>query len=849
MANGANSIAIKKFSISLLSRLFKISPSQWPRVTECWLITFFFKVGSAVGWTIVTAAFVAKFGIAFLPALFIVNAILIMFSTFIFERFIMRIKREVLMILMILIGAICLFFASFLYDKSPIMFFLLVVVAESVFLAQFNVFIPILVGDRFTPLESQTTFPFIESAETIGGIIGGILVALLASTVHVGWFMYVWIAFLSCVIVIFIITSYMRTLPPLPFRVNASPREKMTDQIKQVFLGIKQFPFLKGLIMIVLLQWVFMNVLEFQYTKAIEQSITGTREATVALKMNATQMQAAVLTPETAMTQTVNTNLPSPQAAQQTASMTTQEQKAFTQKLGAWKGLFHTGALVAQVLLASRLITSLGVVGSLLLHPIIMLMSLIGMFLKFGFASAVVSKMSFDVTNVVHKNAYFSSQYALPKNIRDQAAEFLEGMVRPMGTIVGMLFLLFFQIFFAGKDLSMWIHITMFVIMAAVLIATIKLQPKYTQISKEQLFSNLPYPDKINAIEILTQRGHKNSPQILVDKLNEALAEPKNAGVLESPFVRIKLLNALGQFHDYRTLPDILDALADPDSEVRLEAAHALMNFYDIGDKFYSQAFSRYRMIEILKDIFKKEKSSSVRGAIIRVFSLLKQSDIVPFLLEVLKENENEARADCVFTIGLFHDPYAAYYILPHLSDENPRVRASAIAALWQFSKYRARLEVLLNEMLESSVPEVLRAGMFALGEIGLPKKRILLDAINHGDSDMQLEAAFSLTKMGDPTGFQILLGKLLSFSPEQFESLRRFFYRLKPKARRMVEHVLVAAISDKLNKIMREKGEQSLEEIDVDILEKLRRLYKLLDQHEELFAIESALAEKLKTV
>ena len=85
------------------------------------------------------------------------------------------------------------------------------------FLAQFNVFIPILVGDRFSPLESQKTFPIVESADTIGGIIGGALVGILASRFAMGWFIYMWIGFLAFVIFVFVIASHItQKIPSLP---------------------------------------------------------------------------------------------------------------------------------------------------------------------------------------------------------------------------------------------------------------------------------------------------------------------------------------------------------------------------------------------------------------------------------------------------------------------------------------------------------------------------------------------------------------------------------------------------------------------------------------------------------
>lgn len=830
--NSSNGNGLKTVSLSFFSKIFNIAPPQWPRVSECWLITFFFKVGSAIGWTVLTAAFVGRFGITFLPTLFVINAVLIILSTFFFERLIMRIKREVLMILMILIAAIGLFFASFLYDRSPFAFFTLIILSESIFLAQFNVFIPILVGDRFTPLESQRTFPFIESADSIGGMIGGGLVGIFAQRFPINWFLYFWIACLACIIFVFIITSFVRiALPPLPFRISSSTNRESKDQIKRVFRSIKIMPFLKGLIAIVLLQWVFMNFLEFQYTKAIQQTITRTPEQTV-VKIDSHLFQTAVLSSPDGV-KNISTLNPESHGR----SMSVAQQTLLAQKLGQLKGIFHAGALLIQVLFASRLITSLGIVGSLLLHPVIMLMSLVGMFLKFGFVSSVITKMNFEVTNVIHKNAYFASHYAMPKSIRDQAAEFLEGIVRPMGTIISMLFILGLQFAFSGRDLTLWIHLVMFCIMALILIATIRLQPKYTKITKDQLFSNLPYPEKLNAIEILAQKGHKNAPFILIQKLNDIAS-----GTSQEPLlIRMRLLSALGQSKDYNVLPEILDALYDPNPDVRLEAAHALMNFHRIGEQFYAQAFSRFRMIESLKEVFRHEKSAAVRNAIIRVFSLIHEPAIVSFLLEVLHEPSSEIRADCIYTLGLFHDPNTAYYIVPYLKDPDPVIKAKAVVALWQFSKYREQLEQEIKNMLASSHTSEIKAAIFVIGELGLPWKQELFTHMQSADESLQLEAAYALTKSADPHGFAVLLQNILYLPNENFEVIRRFLSRLKPKAKTMVESLLVNFIAHQLHNLAQQYRGKSLAEIDRAVLEQLRRLYTLVDEHEELFAIEQA--------
>lgn len=836
---------VKHAPISLVSRLFNIGRAQWPRVTECWVITLFFKIGSAIGWTILTASFVGQFGIGWLPALFVINAALTIASTFFFEKLIMRVKREILMIVMLIAAAIGLFMASFMYEKSTLGFFALLIFAESVFLSQFHVFIPILVGDRFTPLESQSTFPFIESAESVGGILGGILVGLLAEKVPINAFLYIWILCLICIIFAFVITSSLRmSLPPLPFRVNTNlHRDKSAidvNQIRGLMRSINKFSFVKGLVVIVLVQWVFMNLLQFQFTKAIEQSVTEKKEQTIAAQLDPSMMKASVLAqvlPEDINKIPINQLTQNEDNNRSERALTKDQQVSLTKKLGEMKGLFSASALIVQMVFASRLITSLGIVGSMLLHPIIMLMSLVGMFLKFGFLSSVITKLNFEITNVIHKNAYFASHYAMPKNIRDQAAEFLEGIVRPAGTMVSMLLILGLEVIFVGRNLTAMIHIFMFVAMGIILITTIRLKPSYTKISRDQLFSDLPYSEQVNAIEVLEQKGHDEVSTMFVNKLTALQEENSN----EARFVRMRLINGLGQAKDYSTLPEILDALSDAHPDIRLEAAQALMNFKDIGSHFYSQAFSRFRMIELLKDILKKEQSGAVRNAIIRVFSLIKEPAIVSFLLDILRDSSPEIRADCIYTLGLFHDPNTAYYILPFINDPDSFVRSNAIVSLWQFQKYRPILEESLKEMVKSLDANAIRAGLFALGEVGEPS-RVLMDCLNSENDVIRLEAAIALLKCSDTRGFSEIIDHILTDSAVDFEHLRRTLARLKPETRNLLDSLFVHYMPNYLNELMRLYENKALEDMDTSTLEQLRRLYTSIGQHEELFEIEKAL-------
>lgn len=810
--------------IKLLSAIFNIAPSQWSRVSECWLITFFFKIGSAIGWTVLTASFVAQFGIALLPILFIANAALIMAGTFFFERLIVRVKREILMVQMLIVAAMFLFIATFLYIKSIFAFFTLVIVAESVFLAQFNIFIPLLVSDRFTPLESQRTFPFIESGETIGGILGGILVGIFATQVNIVWFIYLWMLCVIFTTAVFFVKKVLGKSVPTLFAGHGSHGSRK-DQIKLVMSSIKKLPLLKGIVLIVMLQWVFMNILEFQYTKAIEQAVTGRSEPTIA-HVDPQVFQVALLTsPEGSkriekMRETAH--------AAPSHKLSQEQQALLTEKLGTFKSMFHVAALVVQVLFASRLITALGIVGSLLLHPIIMLMSIVGIFLKFGQISAALARTNYEITNVVHKNAYFASHYAFPLTIRHQAAEFIEGIVRPCATIVSMLFIVTLHAFFVSTTLSLSLHIVMAIIMAGLLVITLRLQKSYTDAGREQLLSELPYPEHLNAIEILAQKGHKNAPHILIQKLQTLSKDNESHG---NSVVRIKLISALAQCQDEAAIPEFIDSLYHENPEVRLEAAQALMNFHSLGNQFYSQAFSRYRLIEALKEIFRKEQSASVRSAIIQLFSLLQEPAIVAFLTEVLSDQNPKVRADCIYTLGLFKDPMIAHYVMPFLNDEDPYIRANVLIALSQFPAHAKLVKEHLNKMRASNETEALKAWLFASGEIDFISKKTIFPLLSSEHEDLKVEAAFALVKKADSAGIPFLVNHFLTIADSEFFAIKRFVRRLENGIKKNLESVIIENIAQYIEHV----------HSNPENINKLRRLYLLIDEHEELARLEEA--------
>ncbi|KKT72794.1 MAG: ATP/ADP translocase-like protein, partial [Candidatus Peregrinibacteria bacterium GW2011_GWA2_44_7] len=253
---------------SLISHVLNINRKEWPRVRVSWLITFFFRVGFVVGWTTLTGMFVARFGIEKLPLLFLVNGFFIILGTLFYSDIVEKVKREWLIIITTITAAIFLFIATFFALSSNVLFFTFLLFAESILLTQLNILISLYREEMFSPLESERTFPIIESSETIGSIFAGLIITFGSDMIAVHKFIFVWIIALTLIVpIIFYSNSALPKLPvfsPKRNRKQLIGETNIVQRLKKSVYHVQTIPFLKGLFLVVLLQWIFINILEFQ---------------------------------------------------------------------------------------------------------------------------------------------------------------------------------------------------------------------------------------------------------------------------------------------------------------------------------------------------------------------------------------------------------------------------------------------------------------------------------------------------------------------------------------------------------------------------------------------------------
>lgn len=781
-----------------IEKVFNVSAHEVPRTSYAWLIKFLHRVGFLIGWTTLTALFVTRYGITGLPMLFLFQSFLTIFGMVVFSFFHDRVPIKMLMASAAFFTGLLLFLAT-LVTSHELLFFALLLVALGFFMPQLTILLSNFFEDFFSPLEAERIFPIVESAETIGGIFAGLLMISFSFLIAPYKFLYVWIFFL------FLMASVLFFLQPSAFSyVHLTPHKErrpfaMKDHWKNFSHRLKEIhsiPFLQGLFLIFLLQWMIGYLFEFQYTKVLDASIAqeGGGEAHAG---------------------------------------------GLAHGLGSFHILFHSCALFVQLLLASRIVRALGTVGSFLLHALVTCLSAISLFISFGFFTAILAKNNFEISGVIHKNAYENSYYALKHGTQRSVREFFEAFLYPLGTIVGTALLVGIQLFFLPEHVTAAIQIVLLFFAFFMLILALHLQGRYTELARDNLLKTTEKLPKFNAIEILSQKGHRRN----IDILLKALGAP-----VEHIDVKAKILDTLGQLGQPRTLPDIVRFLHHREQKLVLAAVLALEHFPHLGDHLLSQVFSRYRIVSELKNLFLQTADEHIQVAIIRTLARLQYDEIVPFLLNVLQHSSPVIQGAAICVCSSFNDPHTLYYLEPFLKHRNPFVRAQTVLALWPYKKYRKRLQSTLTAMLSSALREDLLAGVSILGDIGNQKhKDFLIPSLTVLDPELRLLSSHALLKLGYKEAGPYLVQLLLNRNPHILQKAYHLLKDLRPDMQRYISHLLQKEVARKMHHLFtsQESVHFDYERMDTESLERFQNAYLCIESYGEADYIDSILKKR----
>lgn len=797
-----------------LNRLLNVSDKEWPRICVAWAMTLLARIGFIIGGSVMLAVFISRIGIELLPGLFLVNALFIMLGTAVFKRLVHKVRRELLIIGVVLLAVVSLLASIFFLERDTTLFFLFYLLAQSVMLSQLNILVSLFNEELFTPLESQRTFPVIESSETIGGIAGGLGLTLLATDVPTYKFILLCALLLLAIVPIVLLFNPRTMEVPHLEEASEKPHKKMRDSLKE----IKKIPFLRAMMVVVMLHWAMINILEFQYTKAIQQDVYSVEEETLVQEGHGEEV---VLAEETHAEDPGETY-----------------QHLIAQKLGTLHLIFNSAALFMQLIFASRILTFLGITSSMLLHPIVTLLNMVWMTLRFNFFSASMARGSYELTGILFKNAYDSSYYAIPHSIRTDTKEWMQGVMKPFGAMMGTLLMILLAVSLDGTRETLSLNLVLMAMSFTAAVLLWKMGKKYTQMSEQNLSHKLDLPTRLNAIEILAQKGHEKTTAAL-QKILKRESEPE--------ILKENILNTLGLQEDPDSISSILEMLNHKNEHLRLAAAEALSHFEDLKKHLMEQSFTRYRVIESLKERLKKENNEAIREKLVYVFYDLAPESLTEFLIENIKHDGKQKPA-FIRMLRLFHDTNLRFYLEEFLSSRDAAIKSAAVIALWQFKSLRSVLRHHLSQMLKSPKEPVLCRGIEACGLVNETAFRQEIKAFTkHESPEVKKAALLSLAQMEESQIIPDLVEALSSPDHEWFNKTFSLLVSLPKQFRESLEAALHLKIVDKISHLLRKEKGKKLHEFSKETLETLHQLYQKIDAHHEGQKIKDALGFKDK--
>ena len=238
-----------------LKRL-RVDEHEAPRVQFLWNLRFLYQIGFLWSWTVITAIFLEIFGIQNLLFLFLVDAWLLLFGSFATHLLFLRIKINHFLQGMT-IGTFVFLGLAWVFKENIIWFFTCLILAKDLCYAQLNIGLYRKNESVLSPVEAQRLMPIIDSAVTIGTIVGAAVFVTLLQFFPTKMVLFFWsIPLLFLVILLAMCSDVLREIPQL-----TPPEKKQSkNSIHEAMEAVKSVPFLRYLSVLVCAQAALFTV-------------------------------------------------------------------------------------------------------------------------------------------------------------------------------------------------------------------------------------------------------------------------------------------------------------------------------------------------------------------------------------------------------------------------------------------------------------------------------------------------------------------------------------------------------------------------------------------------------------
>lgn len=796
-----------------LYRKLNVADHEVARVNYMWSLQFLWQVGFVFAWTVVTALFLDIFGIQNILYLFLIDAWLLIAGSYLAHFCFLRMPIHQFLYVNVLATLGFLALAWFGRD-NPVMFFTGVILAKDLFFSQVRIATLRRNEELMSPTEATHLMPVVETALTIGTIVGAGAFLYLLSFLPSKQVLFFWVVpLLALIVLIHFGPRYLRDIPQI--HKLSKPEAEENDQIQ--FGALKKIRFLWLMSLVILIQGVLWSVLEFEFLSSLTEHVQSHPPQ---FELPAQEIQANLL--HNAIPEVT-------EAAHKVAEKSSAYMEySMAHALGFLELLFGLVALLVQGLLASRVLKHFGVVHTMLIY-FLGLLGVVATFALGGISMNLVKGYKHGF-HALFMSSYHLSFYSIFSKNRESVRHFLEGFIYPAGIIAGV------GLMIICAQFMIPLSYLMVVLVSALALLMMPMREAFTYLSKRNLKSDQCILTKMHSIEVLGQRGHHQAMKHLGAELLRTDLHP---------VVREKIVVTLSRINDPEVIHiyvQILRSKTESD-ELKVKILESSLKLEALSDYWAKHAFSQYHLLETLKEFFAKTDNPHLRKLIVmNIFAHLPTSQVVPFFLEVLENSNEELKSVCLRSAGeIFSDPEVVYYVRKWLDHPNPKVRGYALIALWKFEDHEV-LGQKIDAMLASDDEKELIAGIYTIGEVQDETRELhLMQLEDHPSEEVHMHVLVALAKLGDDRCVESLLDILFA---EDEDRARRVFGMLKraPKIRSKLKRAIQLEVSQRVMQILIEeqiKTASHLKRLPAKTRRYLSRLYRLAERYDELLHLE----------
>lgn len=658
--------------------LFKIQSRDWKKLLNLSLLNFQVLSAITFGMIVSTSLFIKKVGVEYLPNMYIVNAISILFCTGVYLIASNKIDKIVLFRnTAVFFGIIILITRGLIFFNVVWIYPVLYVIA-SIITWIFSIQFWAIAVDMCNVRESRRIFSYIVSAGLFGGIIAGVIVRYTIGILNTNNLILIWS------LLLFLVVRSSRVIPSSEKTEtieenNLSPIKSMVETA--TYLTSNRL--VRMIIISFLVYGVAVYFLDFQFNRIVDFAYP--------------------------------------------------DQDKLTKFYGIYSVCFYGITFLIQIFFATRIIKWLGIGKTMIVFPVVVTISFAAVAVQFGYISGIFAKFIRDVTgNSLVDSAYPVLFNPIDEKHRSKALALVEGFVIPIGAgLAGVLLLMlrgFSPVYISLSGIAIgfiWIYTTVKLkmeyhnaFMENIILKSYQEGREYLEesidITKRTTLNVLKkaiYDPNRKVIIFAIETLGKTKDKLAIKPLVELLSNSES-----DPVVKATIIKALGNIKDINQLLIISKYLADPDDRVRANAVESLgeiggSQVKDLVEPCLKDSSPRVRINtaavlwkygehekakKLISEIFThSDEESRIRAT--HTMSQIGDRELLPLLIEASYDPSPKVRYQSIEGLSRIDDEWSKEALIQTLSDKNNAVRENARKTLTKMRNVTDRLLKVMN--------------------------------------------------------------------------------------------------------------------------------------------------------